>query len=80
MAGRWIVMTAFLSLCNSVHAEEQLRLPAKHRLSCIAVRYYVAKYTAPTAEAYARSNGASDADIEAARRCLPATLTAQAAS
>jgi len=41
-----------------------------HRLSCVAVRFYVAKYTAPVAESYARSQGASEADIEAARLCI----------
>jgi hypothetical protein len=41
-----------------------------HRLSCSVVRFYVAKYSAPAAEQWARSNGASDAEIEAARRCL----------
>jgi hypothetical protein len=81
MAGRWVVLlAASLSLCSSAYAEERLRIDAKHRLSCMMVRYYVAKYTAAAAEAYARSKGASDADIEAARRCLPQTLTAQAAS
>jgi hypothetical protein len=41
-----------------------------HRASCSVVRYYVAKYSASMAEAYARSKGATDAEIEAARRCL----------
>jgi hypothetical protein len=41
-----------------------------HRASCSVVRYYVAKYSAPAAEAWARSKGASEAEIEAARRCL----------
>ena len=41
-----------------------------HRASCSLVRYYVAKYSAPAAEAWARSKGASDAEIEAGRRCL----------
>ena len=41
-----------------------------HRASCSVVRYYVAKYSAETAEMYARSKGASEAEIEAARRCL----------
>jgi hypothetical protein len=41
-----------------------------HRASCSVVRYYVAKYSASAAEAYARSAGASEAEIEAARRCL----------
>jgi hypothetical protein len=41
-----------------------------HRASCSVVRYYVAKYSASAAEAYARSRGASEAEIDAARRCL----------
>ena len=41
-----------------------------HRASCTMVRLYVAKYTAPAAEAWARSKGATDAEIEAARLCL----------
>jgi len=44
-----------------------------HRASCTVVRYYVAKYTAPAAEAWARSHGATDAEIEAARHCLQTT-------
>jgi hypothetical protein len=43
---------------------------AMGRMSCSAVRFYVAKYSAPAAESYARSHGANDAQIEAARRCL----------
>jgi hypothetical protein len=34
------------------------------------VRLYVARYSAPAAEQWARSKGATDADIEAARHCL----------
>ena len=49
-----------------------------HRASCTVVRYYVAKYTATAAEAWARSKGATEAEITAARRCLrPAYQTAQ---
>jgi hypothetical protein len=52
-----------------------------HRASCTVVRYYVSKYSAPAAEAWARSKGASEAEIEAARHCInagPATVrTAQ---
>ena len=40
------------------------------RASCTLVRYYVAKYTAPAAEAWARSKGATNMDIQSARRCL----------
>src|SRR3569833_3379093 len=46
------------------------------RASCTVVRYYVAKYSAAAAETWAQSHGATDAEIEAARRCvanLPAT-------
>jgi hypothetical protein len=43
-----------------------------HRASCSVVRYYVARYSAPAAEAWARSKGATEAEIEAARRCLNA--------
>jgi hypothetical protein len=41
-----------------------------HRMSCAVVRYYVARYSASTAEMWARSHGASDTDIAAARRCV----------
>jgi hypothetical protein len=46
-----------------------------HRLSCTAVRYYVALYSATAAEQYARGQGATDQDIEAARRCIKSDLT-----
>jgi hypothetical protein len=53
------------------------------RVSCTVVRYYVAKYSASAAEMWARSHGATDAEIEAARHCLrdrdTAAQTAQAA-
>jgi hypothetical protein len=41
-----------------------------HKVSCSVVRYYVAKYSVAAAEGWARSHGASDAEIEAARHCL----------
>ncbi len=51
------------------------------RVSCTMVRYYVEKYSASTAELWARSHGASEAQIAAARRCLrePPAQTVQAA-
>jgi hypothetical protein len=64
---------------SSATAGEQSGLV--RRPSCTVVRYYVAKYTASAAETWARSKGATEAEIEAARRCLkdaPAA-TAQAA-
>jgi hypothetical protein len=41
-----------------------------HRASCTTVRFYVAKYSAPAAEEWARSKGATDAEIAAARLCI----------
>jgi hypothetical protein len=41
-----------------------------HRVSCSVVRFYVAKYSASAAEMWARSHGATDSEIETARRCL----------
>jgi hypothetical protein len=46
-----------------------------HRASCSVVRYYVAKYSASMAEAWARSEGATEAEIAAARRCLDSGST-----
>jgi len=37
------------------------------------VRIYVARYSASTAEIWARSHGATEAQIEAARECLKGT-------
>jgi hypothetical protein len=39
------------------------------------VRYYVAKYSEAAAEAWARSKGASEAEIDGARRCLTPETT-----
>jgi hypothetical protein len=47
-----------------------------HRASCTVVRYYVSKYSAPAAEAWARSKGATEAEIQAARSCLNAAPAA----
>ncbi|MGH6715817.1 MAG: hypothetical protein ACREDC_06470 [Bradyrhizobium sp.] len=41
-----------------------------HRISCTVVRYYVGKYSASAAQKWARSHGATAAEIKAARRCL----------
>jgi hypothetical protein len=46
-----------------------------HRASCSVVRYYVAKYSAEMAEAWARSKGATEAEIATARRCLDGSQT-----
>jgi hypothetical protein len=66
------VSAAALGLCLSSLSSGALagNQSLVHRVSCKVVRYYVAKYSASTAEMWARSHGASDAEIEAARRCL----------
>ena len=79
MAWRRVMLLAvgcYLS-CPVFAGDAVSRPEIKHRMSCVLVRYYVAKYTAAAAEAYARSKGAPDADIDAARRCLPPTVTAR---
>src|SRR3954447_2990438 len=52
------------------------------RASCSVVRYYVARYSATAAETWARSHGATGAEIEAARRCVKGApaQTAQASN
>ena len=45
-----------------------------HRVSCTVVRYYVAKYSEWAAEAWARSHGATDAEIQSARSCLSGSV------
>jgi len=47
----------------------EIRGPVR-RASCAVVRHYVAKCTAAAAEAWARSKGATDAEIQTARGCI----------
>jgi hypothetical protein len=80
MLPRWICAAAiFAGLLSQAHATE--RQGIVRRASCAVVRYYVAKYSAAAAETWARSHGASEAEIEAARHCLrsPVAETAEAA-
>jgi hypothetical protein len=60
--------TLMLSVGSGAHAGG--RHGVTQRMSCSEVRYYVAKYSAASAEMYARSQGATEAQINAARRCL----------
>ena len=57
----FIVAAVLVSSSQIVEAAEQSVL---RRVSCSVVRFYVAKYSAGAAEAYARSKGASEAEIE----------------
>ena len=59
-----------LSFCLSSTAFAAHRPGLVQRVSCSVVRYYVAKYSASTAEMWARSHGATESEITAARRCL----------
>ena len=72
MLSRWGCVTAiFVGLAP--HAEAAEHSGFIHRASCSVVRFYVAKFSESLAETWARSHGASEADIEAARRCLKET-------
>jgi hypothetical protein len=71
---RWIAMmrraipafAALIALSQTATAG----VPLFGHVSCAVVRFYVAKYSEATAEKWARSQGASNAEIETARRCL----------
>jgi hypothetical protein len=79
MGLRWMCALALcLGTSSAGFAGEQSGV--LRRMSCPVVRYYVAKYSASAAEQWARTKGASEAEIEAARRCLntDATRTAKA--
>jgi hypothetical protein len=64
----FIVLAVFFGLSPEAFAGEQPGV--FHRASCTVVRYYVAQYSASAVESWARSKGATDAEIETARRCL----------
>jgi hypothetical protein len=68
MLTRALGAVALSLVCLSVNSAANAG--AIQRMSCSVVRFYVAKYSAPAAESYARSHGATDAQIETARRCL----------
>jgi hypothetical protein len=70
----WIVMMrrailAFATLIALNQAATAGVLLFGH-VSCAMVRFYVARYSEVAAERWARTHGASDAEIETARRCL----------
>jgi hypothetical protein len=68
---RWVFAIAMFSgLSSQAIADEQPKTRVLARASCTVVRYYVAKYTLPAAEAWARSKGATEAEIETARQCI----------
>ena len=71
MGLRWVcILVASLGMPSFAHAGEQSGV--MHRVSCSVVRFYVARYSAQTAEQWARSKGATETEIATARRCLNA--------
>ena len=70
MIVRAVGAVALLLIPLSAEAHSMRHQRATNRISCTEVRYYVAKYSASVAEMYARSRGASEGQIERARRCL----------
>jgi hypothetical protein len=71
-----VVLFGFMSDASAAERSGLLRT-----VSCSVVRYYVAKYSEAAAEAWARSKGATDAEIATARRCLtPETMRTAKAS
>ncbi|WP_257165839.1 hypothetical protein [Bradyrhizobium sp. SRS-191] len=67
---RGVTAAGLLMLAMAPGAQAANEAAAETRMSCSEVRYYVEKYTAEVAEMYARSRGATDAQISRARRCL----------
>jgi hypothetical protein len=64
---------AMALLVATIHGAPASDKPA-HRFSCTLVRLYVAKYSLPAAESWARSHGATDVEIETARQCLGSSV------
>jgi hypothetical protein len=62
-----------LAACQGAAAAEP-----SHNLSCAQVRSYVAQYSLPVAENYARSHGATAAEMAKARSCLCSNARRQA--
>lgn len=62
-------------LAGSSQVAEAAEQSPLRRVSCSVVRFYVAKYSQGAAEAWARSKGATEAEIDNARRCLKGSST-----
>ena len=68
---RWICAIAICTgLTSPAIAEEPPKAKFFARAPCAVVRYYAAMYTVAAAESWARSKGATEAEIETARHCL----------
>jgi hypothetical protein len=75
---RVVCLLAMLSGLSPAVAGEPSNI--LHHVSCTVVRYYVTLYSATAAEQYARSKGATDAEIENARRCIKSQSTVTASA
>ncbi len=71
-----LAFTIFIALNQTATAG----VPLFGHVSCAVVRFYVAKYSEAAAERWARSQGASNAEIETARRCLHGAVVQTASS
>jgi hypothetical protein len=78
-----MIRLAFLAFVGliAINHTASAGVPLFGHVSCGVVRFYVSKYSEAAAEKWARANGAGEAEIETARRCLhPANVqTASAA-
>ncbi len=63
-----VVLAIFFGAAPEAFAAE--RQPGVFQRASCTVRYYVAKYSASAAEAWARSKGVTEAEIDAARSSL----------
>jgi hypothetical protein len=68
-----LILTVLFGFSSGVCAGERPGL--LRSVSCSVVRYYVAKYSEAAAEAWARSKGATEAEIDAAKHCLTTETT-----
>jgi hypothetical protein len=68
-----LASVVFMALPQTADASEKSGV--LRRMSCTVVRYYVAKYSEGAAESWARSKGATEAEIQSARRCLGGSNT-----
>jgi hypothetical protein len=73
MGRAFLILAVLFGFSSDAYAGQRPGL--LRSVSCSVVRYYVAKYSEAAAEAWARSKGASEAEIDGARRCLTPETT-----
>jgi hypothetical protein len=65
-----LAMALLMGVSAPSMADERPKSASFVKPSCAVIRYYVAKYSAAAAEAWARTAGATEPQIESARQCL----------